>query len=69
MEGTEGDSMEGADPQAWLQRFRAAKAGTRRRPAAAGGPSSVARQQSGASLGGGAAGRDGAGSPAHQPEG
>ena len=61
-EGLEGDSLQGADPQAWLQRFQEAKAGMRRRPAAAGARNPTHTQQSGAPLGDAAARHDSAGS-------
>lgn len=68
-EGLEGEGLGGADSQAWLQRFREAKAGMRRRPAAVAPPSLSAAQQPRASPDDSAAGSDGAGGPERQPEG
>lgn len=62
-EGLGADGLEGADPQAWLQRFREAKAGMRRRPATAAGQSPTHTPQPGAPLGDGAAGHNSAGPP------
>ena len=68
-EGLKGDGVEGADPQAWLQRFREAKAGIRQRPAALAPPRPWATQQCGAAPGDSAAGSESTRGPGRQPEG